>query len=72
MLVTKRNGKQEELDAEKINKVLLWAVGDMSGVSASDIAMNAQLQLFPGIKTDQIHKIIIGHDTNPSCYVNWL
>ena len=46
MLVTKRNGKKEELDAEKINKVLIWASEGLTGVSASDIAMNANLQFY--------------------------
>lgn len=59
MQVTKRNGKVEELNAEKINKVLLWATEGISGVSASDIAMNAHLQFFPKIKTEQIHSVLI-------------
>jgi len=59
MKVTKRNGQQEELNEEKINKVLEWAVDGITGVSASDIAMNAQIQFFPGIKTEQIHTVLI-------------
>lgn len=59
ILVTKRNGRKEELDAEKINKILLWATDSISGVSASDIAMNAQLQFYSGIKTEQIHNVLI-------------
>lgn len=59
MLVTKRNGKKEELDAEKINKVLIWASEGLTGVSASDIAMNANLQFYNGIKTEQIHNVLI-------------
>src|ERR1700749_5069189 len=59
MKVTKRNGKQEELNAEKINKVLIWATENLSNVSASDIAMNAQIQFFPGMKTEQIHSVLI-------------
>lgn len=57
--VTKRNGQKNEFDAEKINKVLLWACDGISGVSASDIAMNAEIQFFPGIKTKQIHDVLI-------------
>jgi len=57
--VTKRNGEKMPLDAEKINKVLLWACDGISGVSASDIAMNAEIQFFPGIKTSQIHDVLI-------------
>lgn len=57
--VTKRNGEKMPLDVEKINKVLLWACDGISNVSASDIAMNAQIQFFPGIKTSQIHDVLI-------------
>jgi ribonucleoside-diphosphate reductase alpha chain len=57
--VTKRNGYAEEFNAEKINKVLLWATNGISGVSASDVAMNAHIQFYPGIKTSEIHKVLI-------------
>jgi len=57
--VTKRNGKTEIFEAEKINKILIWATSGLSGVSASDVAMNAHLQFYPGIKTSEIHKVLI-------------
>lgn len=59
LIVTKRDGNKEVFEAEKINKVLLWATQGLSGVSASDVAMNAQLQFYPGIKTSEIHKVLI-------------
>lgn len=57
--VTKRNNITEEFDAEKINKILLWATDGISGVSASDVAMNAHIQFYEGIKTSEIHKVLI-------------
>ncbi len=57
--VSKRNGKVEGFEAEKINRVLIWATSGLSGVSASDVAMNAHLQFYPGIKTSDIHKVLI-------------
>ncbi len=57
--VTKRNNKQEEFDVDKIHKVIGWAIEGIQGVSLSDIAMNAALQLHDGIGTTDIHKIII-------------
>jgi ribonucleoside-diphosphate reductase alpha chain len=57
--VTKRNSKTEVFEAEKINKILIWATSGISGVSASDVAMNAHLQFYPGIKTSEIHKVLI-------------
>jgi ribonucleoside-diphosphate reductase alpha chain len=57
--VKKRNGQTEVFEAEKINKVLIWATSGISGVSASDVAMNSHLQFYPGIKTSEIHKVLI-------------
>lgn len=57
--VTKRDGEKMAFDAEKINKVLLWATEGLSGVSASDVAMNAHIQFFPGMKTSAIHNVLI-------------
>lgn len=59
LIVNKRTGEKEEFDAEKINKVLLWATENINGVSASDVAMNAEIQFFPGITTKQIHEVLI-------------
>ncbi len=59
LIVTKRNGSREVFEAEKINKVLIWATSGISGVSASDVAMNARLQFYPGIKTSEIHKVLV-------------
>jgi len=57
--VIKRDGDKELLNYEKINKVLIWATQDINGVGASDVAMNAQLQIYDGISTDEIHKVLI-------------
>lgn len=59
IMIIKRDGTKVHLDYEKINKVLIWATEGINNVSASDIAMNANLQLFNGIKTEEIHKILI-------------
>ncbi len=57
--VKKRNGGYEDLDLEKIHKVLFWACDGLSGVSVSDIEMNAHLQLVNGVTTKDIHDILI-------------
>jgi ribonucleoside-diphosphate reductase alpha chain len=59
MEVIKRNGEKSKLDAEKINKVLIWATENISGVSPSDVAMNAHIQFYQGIKTTEIHNVLI-------------
>lgn len=62
--VKKRNETFEPFNAEKINKVLLWATTGIHGVSASDIAMNAELQFYSGISTIDIHKVLIHSAVN--------
>ena len=57
--VVKRDNRRELLDYEKINKVLLWATEDINNVSASDVAMNAKLQIFDGISSTDIHRVLI-------------
>jgi ribonucleoside-diphosphate reductase alpha chain len=59
LLVTKRNNEKVEFNAEKINKILLWACENINNVSASDVAMNAEIQFFNGITTKQIHEVLI-------------
>jgi len=57
--VTKRNGKKEPVDMEKIHRVVHWASQDLKGVSVSQVEINAQLAFFDGIKTEEIHETII-------------
>lgn len=57
--VVKRGGRKEELDLDKIHKVLFWACQDMHGVSVSEIEMHAHLQLTDGVSTSDIHNILI-------------
>jgi ribonucleoside-diphosphate reductase alpha chain len=59
MQVTKRNGETEDFSVEKIHKAVLWATGGLTGVSFSDIEMNANLSLYDGISTAEIHQILI-------------
>jgi len=58
--VLKRDGRNEILNYEKINKVLEWSTEGISGVNASDVAMNAKLQIHSGINTSDIHRVLIG------------
>jgi ribonucleoside-diphosphate reductase alpha chain len=57
--VTKRNGRQEPIDMEKIHRVVHWASQDLKKVSVSQVEINAQLAFFEGIKTEDIHATII-------------
>ncbi len=57
--VVKRNGEVESLNLEKIHKMVEFACRDLAGVSESQVEMNANLQLFDGIQTNDIQEILI-------------
>lgn len=59
MLVTKRNGNKEEINLDKIHNVLIWASHGLDNVSVSQVELRAQIQFFEGIKTSDIHEVII-------------
>jgi len=59
MQVKKRDGRYEDFDAEKINKVLDWACEGITDVSPSDVAMNARLSIVNKIKTYDIHEVLV-------------
>mgnify|MGYP003651597490 FL=1 len=59
MQVTKRDGKKEDFSVEKIHKVVIGATKGINGVSFSDIEMNANLSLYDGIASSEIHQILI-------------
>ena len=59
MKVTKRDGNKEDFSVEKIHKVVEWATNGINGVSFSDIEMNANLYLYDGISSEEIHQILI-------------
>ena len=56
--IIKRDGTKEELDIDKIHKVLEWATEDLPNTSVSDIEMMSHIQIYDGIKTEQIHDIL--------------
>lgn len=59
LMVTKRDGRKEPIDLEKIHKVLMWAATGLETVSVSQIELSAHLQFFEGISTSDIHETLI-------------
>lgn len=57
--VLKRDGRKEQLDLDKIHKVVAWACEDLAGVSQSEIELRAQLQIVSGTPTKTIHEMLI-------------
>ena len=58
MNVTKRNGKTEKINLEKIHQVVEWAAEGLD-VSVSQVELDAQIQFYEGIKTKDIHNTLI-------------
>ncbi|MGK0476911.1 MAG: ribonucleoside-diphosphate reductase alpha chain, partial [Oleispira sp.] len=59
LYVTKRDGRKETIDLEKIHKVVDWAAEGLDNVSVSEVELKAHLQFFDGITTSEIHETLI-------------
>jgi len=57
--VSKRDGRKETLDLDKIHKVVTWAAEGLDRVSVSEVELKAHLQFFDGIQTGEIHETLI-------------
>ncbi|GIU09198.1 class 1a ribonucleoside-diphosphate reductase subunit alpha [Shewanella glacialipiscicola] len=59
MTVTKRCGDRENIDLDKIHRVITWAAKGLKNVSVSEVELRSHLQFFDGIPTEAIHETII-------------
>ena len=59
MKVYKRDGTVEPLNLDKIHRMCEFSCEELTGVSASQIEMNSNLQFFDGIKSSEIQQILI-------------
>ncbi len=59
MQVKKRDGRLEDLNIDKLHKVVMYAVENITGVSASQVEINSQIQFFDSIKTEDIQETLI-------------
>ena len=59
MQVVKRRGKVEELDLNKVHNMVEEACEGLSGVSASQVEIQSNLQFHDNIKTEDIQEILI-------------
>ena len=57
--VLKRDGTTEELNLEKVHKMVEFAVEGLAGVSASQVEIQSGLQFCDGIKSADIQEILI-------------
>ncbi|ATA21416.1 ribonucleoside-diphosphate reductase class Ia alpha subunit [Gibbsiella quercinecans] len=59
LLVTKRDGRKERINLDKIHRVIDWAAEGLNNVSVSQVALRSHIQFYDGIKTADIHETII-------------
>ncbi|HDM8137737.1 TPA: ribonucleoside-diphosphate reductase subunit alpha [Vibrio harveyi] len=59
LTVTKRDGRKETIDLEKIHRVITWAAEGLNNVSVSQVELRAHIQFYDGITTTDIHETII-------------
>jgi len=59
MQVLKRDGTLEELNIDKLHKVVMYACEGISGVSASEVEIHSQIQFSNGISTSDIQETLI-------------
>ena len=59
MQVQKRDGRLEDLNIDKLHKVVMYACEDITGVSASQVEINSRIQFFDKIVTEDIQETLI-------------
>ena len=57
--VTKRDGRKEPLDIDKLHKVVFWATQGITGVSASEVEIKSHIQFYNGITSSAIQETLI-------------
>ena len=57
--VIKRDGTKEELDLEKMHKVVFYACDGITGVSPSEVEIKSHLQFYNGIETKDVQETLI-------------
>lgn len=58
-MIVKRDGTKEHLNIDKIHKVVEHACLDLAGVSSSQIEMNANIQFYDGMSTNEIQEVLV-------------
>ncbi|MEM7148743.1 MAG: class 1a ribonucleoside-diphosphate reductase subunit alpha [Pseudomonadota bacterium] len=57
--LSKRDGRKEPLDLDKIHRVIEWAAEGLNNVSVSQVELKSHIQFYDGIRTKDIHETII-------------
>ena len=59
MQVQKRDGRLEDINIDKLHKVVMYACEDITGVSASQVEINSQIQFYDKISSEDIQETLI-------------
>lgn len=59
MQATKRDGRKEPINLDKIHRVIDWAAQGLNNVSVSQVELRSHIQFYDGIRTDDIHETIV-------------
>ena len=57
--IEKRDGSTEDLNLEKMHKVVFYACEDITGVSASEVEIKSHLSFYSGIRSVEIQETLI-------------
>ena len=57
--VTKRDGRKEPLNVDKLHKVVFHACDGITGVSPSEVEIKSQIQFYNGMKSSKIQETLI-------------
>jgi len=57
--IVKRNGEKEDLNLEKMHKVVMFACKDIAGVSASEVELKSHIQFYNEMTTEEIQETLI-------------
>ena len=57
--VTKRDGTREDLDLDKLHKVVFYACEEITGVSPSEVELRSNVQFYDGIPSVDIQETLI-------------
>ena len=59
ILITKRDGSKEELNLDKLHKVVFHACEGITGVSPSEVEIKSHIQFYNGINSSDIQETLI-------------
>ena len=62
--ITKRDGRLVPFDADKVNDTLEWACEGLKDVSPSEVAMNAHIQFYDKMPSEQVQDLLINSAAN--------